>query len=350
MKTGRDKNENRGYFCPAIAHHFSKAYMQTLHQFQESFDAYLKQNQFNKPPYNLYEPADYILALGGKRLRPALLLAGHFLFDDDFERSLPAAFAIEVFHNFSLVHDDIMDAAPLRRGKPTVHNKFGLNAGVLSGDVMLALAYDYLLNADSPNALEVTKKFSKMAIEVCEGQQMDMDFETQSRVEIADYLKMIELKTAVLVATALEIGALIGGGDEKNAKSLYDFGRNLGIAFQLQDDILDAYGDPKKFGKKPGGDIAQNKKTYLYLKALEVAPVTVGTELFELFNKNNQDEAAKIATVISIFNKLDIRNLAEKKKEEYWQAALSALGQVDASSEKKALLEGFAKNLMDRES
>lgn len=324
--------------------------MQTLHQFQESFDAYLKQNQLNKHPNKLYEPADYILALGGKRLRPALLLAGNFLFDDNFERSLPAAFAVELFHNFSLVHDDIMDAAPLRRGKPTVHNKFGLNAGVLSGDVMLALAYDYLLNTDTPNALEVTKIFSKMAIEVCEGQQMDMDFETQLRVEIADYLKMIELKTAVLVATALEIGALIGGGDKKNAKALYEFGRNLGIAFQLQDDILDAYGDPEKFGKKPGGDIAQNKKTYLYLKAIEVAPAPVGKELFELYNKFNQDEAAKIATVIGIFNNLDIRNLAEQKKEEYWHDALGALAQVNVSQEKKALLEGFAKNLMNRES
>jgi geranylgeranyl diphosphate synthase, type II len=323
--------------------------MQTLHQFQKSFESYLQKNRFDQSPKELYEPANYILSIGGKRLRPAMLLAGHYLFDDDFEKSLPAAFAIEVFHNFTLVHDDIMDAAPLRRGMPTVHHKFNLNTGILSGDVMLVLAYEYLLKTESPRIWEIFKAFNVMAIQVCEGQQMDMNFETQQDVQIADYLKMIELKTAVLVATALEMGALIGGGSKEDAKHLYEFGRNLGKAFQLQDDLLDAFGDPKQVGKKIGGDIAQNKKTYLYLKALEIAPKDVADRLMDMFSKETTDEEEKIKSVISIFNQLNIKKLAEKKKEEYWEQSLNSLLLVNALPNKKAKLEGFATALMNRQ-
>ncbi len=323
--------------------------MQNLNQFQETFESYLRENEFVNTPKELYEPANYILSLGGKRLRPAVLLAGHYLFDDHVEDSLPAAFAVEVFHNFSLVHDDIMDAAPLRRGKPTVHIKFGLNAGILSGDVMLVHAYEALSKTKSPRLLDLIKSFNRMAIQVCEGQQMDMNFETQIVVTIPAYLKMIELKTAVLVACALEIGALIGGAPKEDASALYEFGRNLGLAFQLQDDILDAFGDPKKFGKKPGGDIAQNKKTFLYLKALEVAPAELAERLAALFSSEAKDEAEKIDAVLEIYNQLDIKNLTEKTKEEYWQNSLQALKSVNAHPDRKLLLERFATALMNRD-
>ncbi len=323
--------------------------MQNLIQFQKTFELYLRNNEFVSAPKELYEPANYILALGGKRLRPAILMASHYLFNDQVENALPAAFAIEVFHNFSLVHDDIMDVAPLRRGKPTVHNKYGLNAGILSGDVMLIKAYESLLTTTSPRLLDVVRAFNQMAIQVCEGQQMDMNFETQPTVTIAEYLKMIELKTAVLVAAALEIGALIGGASKEDASALYEFGRNLGIAFQLQDDILDAYGDPKKFGKKSGGDIVQNKKTFLYLKALDTATKELAEELTGLFSKKSWDETEKIATVLKIFDQLDIKNLAEKKKEEYWLHSLKALESVNASAERRLILEQFANGLMNRD-
>ncbi len=323
--------------------------MQTLHQFQKSFDTYLAENRFVQSPKELYEPANYMLSIGGKRLRPAVLLAGHYLFDDAFEKSLHAAFAVEVFHNFTLVHDDIMDAAPLRRGMPTVHHKYDLNTGILSGDAMLVLAYDYLLKTESPQLWKVAKAFNQMAIQVCEGQQMDMNFETHLDVQIDDYLKMIELKTAVLVATALEIGALIGGGSTEDAKNLYEFGRNLGIAFQLQDDILDAFGDSQQVGKKTGGDIIQNKKTYLYLKAIEIAPIETGMVLKDLFSNKSTPEESKINQVISIFNELNIKELADSKKEEYLQRALASLDLVNALPKKKSLLKVFASTLMDRQ-
>lgn len=323
--------------------------MQNLHQFQEAFESYLKDNKLNNTPTELYEPVNYILSLGGKRLRPALVLAGHYLFDDKIEKALPAAMAVEIFHNFSLVHDDIMDAAPLRRGQATVHNKFGLNAGILSGDAMLILAYDFLLKSEGVASLDLMKIFNKMAIQVCEGQQMDMNFETQHLVTIEDYLKMIELKTAVLVACSLEIGALIGGANPNDAAALYEFGRCLGIAFQLQDDILDAYGDPKKFGKKPGGDIVQNKKTYLYLMALEIAPMEVANKLKGFFTSETLDENNKIKAVLEIFDEFNIKNLTEEKKAYFWKKALMALSSVNALPNKKSLLENFATALMNRE-
>ncbi len=323
--------------------------MQNLHQFQEAFESYLQDNKFNNTPTELYEPVNYILSLGGKRLRPALVLAGHYLFDDKIEKALPAAMAVEIFHNFSLVHDDIMDAAPLRRGQATVHSKFGLNAGILSGDAMLILAYDFLLKSEGVASLDLMKTFNQMAIQVCEGQQMDMNFETQQLVTIEDYLKMIELKTAVLVACSLEIGALIGGANPKDAAALYEFGRCLGIAFQLQDDILDAFGDPKKFGKKPGGDIVQNKKTYLYLMALEIAPIEVANKLKSLFTNETLEETNKIKAVLEIFDDFNIKNLTEEKKAYYWKKALLALSSVNSLPDRKLLLENFATALMNRE-
>ena len=323
--------------------------MQTLHQIQKLFEHYLQTNKFSGSPQELYAPVDYILSLGGKRLRPAVLLMGHYLFDDSFERSLPAAFAIEVFHNFTLLHDDIMDAAPLRRGKPAVHEKYNLNTGILSGDVMLIYAYDFLMRLDHPRLNEVLRVFNQTAIEVCEGQQMDMNFENRDDVKIEEYLKMIELKTSVLVGGALKIGALLGGASMKDAHSLYEFGRNLGIAFQLQDDVLDTFGDPEKFGKKTGGDIAQNKKTFLYLKALEVADEEIKTTLTSYFNNPGMEEEMKIREVVQIFNQLNIKELAKEKMKCFQQIALSHLAEIRVASERKALLENFADALMQRE-
>ncbi len=324
--------------------------MQTLHQFQDSFESYLLYNHFVGTPIELYEPANYILKIGGKRLRPALLLAGHYLFEDDFSPSLPAAFAVEVFHNFTLVHDDIMDAAPLRRGMPTVHQKYGLSTGILSGDVMMILAYEYLLKCPTKKITEVLKSFNRMAIQVCEGQQMDMNFETQAAISIDDYLKMIEYKTAALVATALEMGAKLGGADDEDARLLYEFGRNLGIAFQLQDDILDAFGDPSKVGKKTGGDIAQNKKTFLYLKAIELAPASVADQLKGYFtNSLPIEESEKIQSVLTIFRALKVAEEANRVKEEFWQKALDAIGKISSPTDKKTILINFAAALMQRD-
>ena len=269
--------------------------MLKLPDLQETFQKYLKENIFNQTPQELYQPVNYILKLGGKRLRPVILLMSYNLFKETVEKALPAAFAIEIFHNFSLLHDDIMDEAPLRRGQPTVHIKYDVNTGILSGDVMLIYAYQYILQLeDQSNIPALMRIFNKVAIEVCEGQQYDMNFETSQEVKIVDYLKMIELKTSVLLAGAMKMGAVIAGAPEKDANHLYEFGKNIGIAFQLQDDILDTFGDPEKFGKKVGGDIAQNKKTYLLLKAMELAKGSRKQALSDLITQNYIEEATKI--------------------------------------------------------
>ncbi|MBK8491236.1 MAG: polyprenyl synthetase family protein [Saprospirales bacterium] len=327
--------------------------MEFIKPFQQAYQDFLDRNPFQKEPRNLYDPADYIMGLGGKRLRPVLLLIGHYLFDENYQPALPAAMAIEVFHNFTLVHDDIMDAAPLRRGKPTVHHKYGVNAGILTGDVMLIQAYQYLLDLDKPQLLPaLLGVFNKVAIGVCEGQQLDMDFEKTTLVGIPDYLRMIELKTSVLIAGALKMGALLGGSSIEDATHLYEFGRNMGIAFQLQDDILDAFGDPEKVGKKVGGDIAQHKKTFLYLKAMEVATPTQKSALQQWFDQlvGPEKEEEKIGQVLKLWNEMGIRQFAEKAKDTYQQAAFRALEQVQASPDRKRILEELATELLVRES
>ena len=340
----------RGLFLPRpLLTNYSANTMQTLHQIQQLFEQFLLDNKFSREPRELYEPIDYILSLGGKRLRPAVLLMGHYLFDDSVEQSLPAAFAVEVFHNFTLLHDDIMDDAPLRRGKPTVHEKYNLNTGILSGDVMLVYAYEYLTKLEHPRLKDVLKIFNRFAIEVCEGQQLDINFEKRNDVSIEEYIRMIELKTSVLLGGALKIGALLGGANEKDAQLLYEFGRNLGIAFQLQDDVLDTFGDPEKFGKKTGGDIAQNKKTYLYLKALEVADQETKTALKACYNNPDMEEGAKIREVIRMFNQLGIRALAEEKQACFQKEALDHLSKIQAEPGRKVMLESFADFLMKRE-
>ena len=302
-------------------------------------------------PSELYEPVNYILSLGGKRLRPLLALMGCELFDAAIEKALPIAMSVEVFHNFTLLHDDIMDSAPLRRGKPTVHTQYNVNTGILSGDVMLIYAYDFLMKVENPEiSLKLIKVFNKMAIEVCEGQQYDMNFETRNDVTINEYLKMIELKTAVLLAAAFRMGALVGGASEAEAQHLYEFGKNVGIAFQIQDDILDTYGDPERFGKKVGGDIIQNKKTYLVLKAFQDADSSQQADLQQLMNTIATDEVQKIEAVKSIFNDLNIREEAEKLMTNYLHLAFQHIEDTPLSIERKNYLKTWANELMMRSS
>lgn len=323
--------------------------MNQLAQLQTYYQAYAKQHTFNNEPKGLYEPVDYILSIGGKQLRPLMLLMTCKLFSDDLKKALPAAYAIEIFHNFTLVHDDIMDAAPLRRGKTTVHHKWNTNTGVLSGDVMLVYAYEYLRKVESSLLSDVLSIFNTVAIGVCEGQQYDVDFETMETVTIPQYIKMIELKTSVLVAGAMQIGALIGGASKEDAYHLGEFGRNIGIAFQLQDDLLDTYGDPEKFGKKVGGDIAQNKKTFLVLKSLELADEKTANILNKLLSTQPEDEAQKIKDVTAIFDSFDIRTHANIKKEAYRDLAYEHLKAVQLPESAKQPLYDFAQFLVQRD-
>jgi len=301
--------------------------------------------EYPKNPSLLYEPIDYILSLGGKRMRPILVLMAYQLFDKSIEKAISPALAIEVFHNFTLLHDDIMDNAPLRRGQKTVHEKWNSNIAILSGDTMLVQAYQLMAEVDDAIVKQVLAVFSKAAIEVCEGQQWDMDFETQSDVCIPDYLKMIEYKTAVLLGAALQIGGITAGASKEEQNHLYAFGRDLGIAFQLKDDLLDAFGDAATFGKQVGGDIMANKKTYLYLKALALADVTQRQNLEQYFSTNDTSQL-KVDTVKTIFSNLDIPELTTNLIREYHARAMENLAAIN--SENKEPLLTFSALLMDR--
>lgn len=317
-----------------------------LHLFIETAIAELN---IPEHPVELYEPVKYILALGGKRLRPALVLMACDLFGGDVKKALSPALAIEVFHNFTLVHDDIMDNAPLRRGKATVHARWGQNVGILSGDVMLVQAYQLMMQVDNIILRNVLDVFNKTAIGVCEGQQIDMDFEKRGEVGIEEYLDMIRLKTSVLLGGALKIGALIGGASAEDAEHIYSFGEHLGIAFQLQDDILDVYGDPEKFGKQVGGDIIANKKTYLLIKALELADWGQSTELEEWLNTKDFDAGGKVRAVTSIYDSLNVRQYAEHAMDNQAAKAFEALKKIGLSDGKKRHLKTFADSLLVRE-
>lgn len=324
--------------------------MQAIDTFNRGFEQYMQEHPFKAEPLELYEPIDYILQLGGKRMRPLMLLMSYALFKDDYEKALPAAYAIEIFHNFSLVHDDIMDNAPLRRGKPTVHEKWNTSTGILSGDVMLVYAYEYLLQLENLTRLpEIVKIFNRFAIEVCEGQQMDMNFERCTHVTIEEYLKMIELKTSVLLAGAMKMGGVIADADDKDLHHLYEVGRNIGLAFQIQDDYLDTFGDPAKFGKKVGGDIAQNKKTYLIIKALEIADTDNKTKLQMLMSNNTMQEAEKIQTVTQLLHDLGIPELANNKKLDYQEIAYVHLEAIDVKPKRKVALKAIADYLLNRD-
>ena len=322
--------------------------MRTISEYQDLISRHFESIKYQKEPYNLYEPIRYILSLGGKRLRPVLTLMATEVFDVDCQKALAAATAVEVFHNFSLIHDDIMDDAPLRRGNETVHEKWNINTGILSGDAMLILAYQYFEAYEPKIFQELAKLFSKTALEVCEGQQYDVDFETRDDVTIPEYLKMIEYKTAVLVAAAMKMGAIVAETTEENKNLIYDFGLNLGLAFQLQDDYLDAFGNPETFGKQVGGDIIENKKTYLYLKAMEFASLNEKEQLLHLFSFQSSENTDKINSVKGIFNQTGASAATQKAIENYTFKALETLEKMNIGNDKKAILKAFAENLMSR--
>ncbi len=297
----------------------------------------------------LFEPVNYILDLGGKRLRPALLLMTNDLFGGDIDDAINCALAVEVFHNFTLLHDDIMDSAPIRRGSPTVHEKWGVNEAILSGDVMMVQAVQLMTQCPDRVLRKVLDIFHTTAVEVCVGQQMDMDFEKRNDVSIPEYIKMVELKTAVLLAGAMKIGAIIGGASDEDADRIYEFGRNLGISFQIMDDILDVYGDQDKFGKQVGGDIIENKKTFLMLKALEMTNGSGECTLNDWMEKEEFDPVVKVREVIKIYDSVNVRSSCEIEMNRYYETAMNNLNQLSLSEEKKAPLFSFSEALFNRE-
>jgi geranylgeranyl diphosphate synthase type II len=300
-------------------------------------------------PVNLYQPIGYALEMGGKRLRPAMVLMAYNLFREDVREAIPVAMAIEVFHNFTLLHDDIMDKAEMRRNNPSVYKKYNENIAILSGDAMSIMAYEYLLGSKSAHLPDMIRLFSKTALEVCEGQQYDMDFETSLQVSISDYLEMIRLKTAVLLACSLKIGAMAAEAPLKMADQLYNFGLNLGIAFQLQDDLLDVFADKSKFGKNIGGDIVSNKKTFLLLKALEISSSQTKSVLLEWIARENFDAEEKVTAIKDIYNNLDIRGITVNEIRKYYQKAMIVLDEIDLLDENKSEIKQLANLILGRE-
>ncbi|MCA0428531.1 MAG: polyprenyl synthetase family protein [Bacteroidetes bacterium] len=301
---------------------------------------------FGEYPDELYAPIRYMMSLGGKRLRPVLTLMACELFGADSEKAVPAALAVEVFHNFTLVHDDIMDNAPLRRGKETVYKKWSMPVAILAGDLMMIKATDFLCETDTPRLKELISLFNTTAREVCEGQQIDMNFETQSKVSHNEYIHMITLKTAVLLGAALKLGALVAGASKEDAERIYAFGKNTGIAFQIQDDILDSFGDGSLTGKKVGGDIASNKKTLLLIELMESVHKDDKKDLEVLLSLPDSPE--KINGVLNLYHKYQIRDFAEQKKQAYFNSALTNLAEIQADEAPKQTLKAMAINLMER--
>jgi len=320
--------------------------MEMLKSYIDRFEEYLGGMTYDPAFANLYNPVHYTLENKGKRIRPAIVMLAYDAFGNKIEEVLPAALSIEVFHNFTLLHDDIMDDAPMRRGKESVFKKFGLNAAILSGDAMLIQSYGYLQSYPSELFKKLMEIVNVNAIKVCEGQQLDMDFETRDDVTIAEYITMIELKTAVLIAGGLKMGALIGGASEEQSEHLYQFGKNIGIAFQLQDDILDTYGDKFKVGKQKGGDIIQQKKTYLYLKTLELLE---GKQQEQFLNLYHNTSKTKVQDVTKIFDTVVIREYAQQVKQAYLDLAYSHLEAIQLSPDKKEQFLSFAKYLVERD-
>ncbi len=325
--------------------------MNTIITYQQLIEQALKEKHYGANPKELYEPVKYIMSLGGKRLRPVLVLMGCDFFGEQIDKAMHAALAVEIFHNFTLVHDDLMDNAPLRRNQPTVHEKWNSSIAILSGDAMMIAAYQEL-NRVNPQLLSpLINIFSETAIKVCEGQQLDMNYEKTQKVSILQYLKMIELKTAVLVGASLKMGAIIGNAREEDAHQLYEFGKHIGVAFQLQDDILDVYADEKKFGKQKGGDIIANKKTYLLLKAIEIAEGNryMKEELYQWINAPHFDAAEKVQAVTNIYNFLNVKELARIEMKKHYDTAIACLSNIPVHQAKKQSLIDFADSLMVRE-
>lgn len=323
-------------------------FMRPISEYQGFFLDYLKQQPLHREPANLYAPVQYIMELGGKRLRPVLTLMAAEIFGTSYQKALPAAVAVEVFHNFSLVHDDIMDDAPLRRGQPTVHEKWSVNTAILSGDAMLILAYQYFEQYEPAVFRDLAKLFSKTAIEVCEGQQWDVDFETRADVSVPEYLKMIEYKTAVLLGAALKMGGIIARTSDENCRGIYDFGICLGIAFQLQDDYLDAFGNPETFGKQVGGDIIENKKTHLYLLAMQHADLAQKQALTAFFSDPQADVQAKILQVKQLFEATGAARATREAIAYYTEKAYGVLESLCIPEANKGFLRDLGELLLNR--
>lgn len=322
--------------------------MMNVEQIQSLINNYIDNQNFEGNPSELYAPISYIMSQGGKRMRPTLCLLACDMFGGNVDDCMIPAVAAEIFHNFTLVHDDIMDQAPLRRGMETVYHKWNSDIALLSGDTMLIKAFQYVLATKKEYSYEVFAELCKVALEVCEGQQFDLNFETQDNVSLDAYLEMIRLKTAVLLGSVLKIGAIVAKADAKNQKAIYDFGINLGLAFQLQDDIFDCYGDVKVFGKMTGGDISDNKKTYLYLKALELASEDDRNLLKQLFAMPKGRDENKIQTVLNIYDKYDVKNIVTELMTKYYHDSLKNLDDIDLPEEKKLILRDYAAYLYTR--
>lgn len=323
--------------------------MEILKKYNTELQEHLQNAVAQKEPEQLYDPIKYILSLGGKRIRPALTLMVCDFFGTDFKKAMSAAMAVELFHNFSLIHDDIMDNAPLRRGKKTVHEKWDVNTAILSGDAMLILAYQFFENYEPQMFQELAKLFSETALQVCEGQQHDMDFEIRDDVTLLEYIKMIDHKTAVLLGAAMKMGAIVADASESDKDKIYHFGRNLGIAFQLQDDYLDVFGDPETFGKQVGGDIISNKKTFLYIMAVGQGSSLQAEELEQLFSINPKDPDGKISRVREIFLTSGAAKATRDEIEKYSNHAFLLLEGINILKEKKDMLREFGENLMQRD-
>jgi geranylgeranyl diphosphate synthase, type II len=321
----------------------------TLKDFQQALNQEFAQQTYGENPPELYEPIRYLMALGGKRMRPLMTLMATTLFTDDWQKAVRPASAVEVFHNFTLMHDDIMDKAPIRRGKPTVHEKWNDNIAILSGDVMLVQAYELLLDVEDAQFKKALKRFNRTAAEVCEGQQLDMNFESRATVSEGEYLEMIKLKTSVLLGFALELGGIIGGANDESCELLYEIGINIGLGFQLKDDLLDVYGDPEKFGKQVGGDIISNKKTFMLIEAIEKASGETKTALDNWLNIKSFDNAEKVKAVTEIYDSLGIKQSAEERINAYFDKGLEALTRLKVNEERKTELMDLFKVLIDRE-
>ncbi|OEK05813.1 polyprenyl synthetase family protein [Roseivirga misakiensis] len=319
-----------------------------LQELLDDINEKLKTVEYGAKPNELYDPITYIMSLGGKRLRPLLVILAYRLFKEDHETILNQALAVEVFHNFTLVHDDIMDNAPIRRGKPTVHEKWNQSTAILSGDVMMVRAYDMLLGKQE-NLSQIIRDFNECAAGVCEGQQLDMNFEALPTVDEAEYINMIRLKTAVLLGFSLKLGAMLAGAPDQEAQALYDFGVDIGIGFQLKDDLLDVYADQEKFGKQVGGDILSNKKTFLLLKALELSNEKQSQQLQHWINLTEFEPAEKVAAVKSVYAEIGIKELTLDKMNEYFQSGFKALEKIEVAEERKELLIEFTNYLINRD-
>ncbi len=332
-------------FCYSLEH-----YLMSLAVFLEAIEQEITRTEYGESPVELYEPISYLMSLGGKRMRPLLTLMAANIFSDNWQRAVKPSLGVEVFHNFTLMHDDIMDKSPIRRGKPTVHKKWNENIAILSGDVMLVCAYELMTAVEDDIFKQVIKRFNRTAAEVCEGQQLDMNFASGNVVTEAEYINMIRLKTSVLLGFSLELGGIIARAGQENINLLYEIGTNVGIGFQLKDDILDVYGDPEKFGKQVGGDIIENKKTLLLIEAIEQAKgQPEEKELAYWLSVKDFDKNEKVKAITAIYNKLGIKEIAETRMNEFFNRGLAGLQKLDAPDTRKQPLLELVELLIDRE-